>query len=83
MKISKRSVKACETAVCTDDATAVVVDTAPIVDLFPCVDSQSVYTQAIDHIRSAIEVLGPIARDDSVARESIANLSVVLFDLKG
>ena len=82
MKISKRSVKACETAVCTDE-TAVAVDTAPIVDLFPCVDSQSVYSQAIDHIRSAIEVLGSIARDDSVARESIANLSVVLFDLKG
>lgn len=40
------------------------------------------YQCAIDHILSAIDCLGEIAKDDSLARESIANLSVVLFDLK-
>ena len=46
-----------------------VVDTCP-------------YCSAIEHIHAAIEDLGQYARTDELARESIANLSVVLFDLK-
>lgn len=40
------------------------------------------YPDAIDSIMNAIESLGAVAADDPIARESIANLSVVLFDLK-
>lgn len=40
------------------------------------------YDDAIFHIKSAIECLGCIAKTDELAKESIANLSVVLFDLK-
>ncbi len=43
----------------------------------------SPYQKAIDSICCAIDALGEIAKNDNVARESIANLSVVLFDLKG
>lgn len=37
---------------------------------------------ASQHIKSAIDVLGATAKSDPVARESIANLSVVLLDLQ-
>lgn len=37
---------------------------------------------AILKIREAISCLSPIAKQDDIARESIANLSVVLFDLQ-
>ncbi len=40
------------------------------------------YQNAIDSIMCAIECLGAVATNDPIARESIANLSVVLFDLK-
>lgn len=43
----------------------------------------SQYEDAIEYIQSAIQSLGKPAKDgDQIARESIANLSVVLFDLK-
>ena len=38
--------------------------------------------EACDHIKSAIDILGSIAESDTVARDSIANLGVVYFDLK-
>ena len=41
------------------------------------------YSEALDCIKSAIDSLSKTAKTDIVARESIANLSVVLFDLKG
>lgn len=41
------------------------------------------YSDALDCIKSAIDSLSKDAKTDVVARESIANLSVVLFDLKG
>lgn len=41
------------------------------------------YQAAIDLISAAIESLAEIAKDDEVAKDSIANLGVVLFDLKG
>lgn len=40
------------------------------------------YKDAIDYISSAISSLSVIAKDDKLAKESIANLSVVLLDLK-
>lgn len=41
------------------------------------------YQSAIDLISAAIESLAEIARDDQVAKDSIANLGVVMLDLKG
>lgn len=40
------------------------------------------YEDACGHILSAIECLGQIAENDDKAKDSIANLSVILFDLK-
>jgi len=40
-------------------------------------------SEAVEYIQSAIHSLGTNAKDDVVAKESIANLSVILFDLKG
>ncbi len=41
------------------------------------------YDEAIDYIKCAISALSVSAKDnDTLARESIANLSVVLMDLK-
>lgn len=37
---------------------------------------------ASTYIKQAIDALGQIAKDDIVAKESIANLSVVLLDLQ-
>ena len=37
---------------------------------------------AEEKIRSAIDALGEIAKDDKLARDCIANLSVVLLDIK-
>lgn len=43
----------------------------------------SPYQCAIDNIYNAIECLGQSAKaDDNLAKEAIANLSVVLLDLK-
>lgn len=45
--------------------------------------SKSTYAEAINNIQSAIQALSKAAQDgDTLAKESIANLSVVLFDLK-
>lgn len=41
------------------------------------------YSAAIDLISAAIESLAEIARDDEIAKDSIANLGVVMLDLKG
>lgn len=45
------------------------------------VTSKPDYTAAQKHIKCAIDALGEKAKDDVLAKESIANLSVVLFDL--
>lgn len=39
------------------------------------------YSEAKKHIKCAIDALGKDAKDDVLAKESIANLSVVLLDL--
>lgn len=47
------------------------------------INAKTNYDEAIDYIKCAISALGKSAKaSDSVARESIANLSVVLMDLK-
>ena len=71
MKIKRRTIKACEDLAVEEAA-------VPVTPVFT-----SPYQCAIDRIMEAIECLGAVAIDDVLARESIANLSVVLFDLKG
>lgn len=39
--------------------------------------------QALTHIRAAIDVLGKSGNKDDITKDSIANLSVVMFDLMG
>lgn len=71
MKITKRTIKACEDLAVEETA-------VPVAPVFT-----SPYQCAIDRIMDAIDCLSVIAKDDTLARDSIANLSVVLFDLKG
>ncbi len=53
----------------------------PIVSAENMIEENNKYASAIGHIRSAIDALGEIAKDDELAKESIANLSVILLDL--
>lgn len=70
MKITKKqSVKASE------ELTSVIEETIQ--------PTECKYQSAIDLINAAIESLAEIAKDDVIAKESIANLGVVMFDLKG
>lgn len=41
------------------------------------------YEDAINLIMGAIESLSVVAKDDPIAKDSIANLGVVVLDLKG
>lgn len=43
---------------------------------------ESNYSEAIGYIQSAISSLSSLAKTDEVAKESIANLGVVLLDLQ-
>ena len=43
----------------------------------------SSYTKAEKHIKAAIDILAQSAKNDEVARDSIANLGVVMLDLRG
>lgn len=52
-------------------------------ELQPEVKLPCKYDSAIELVKGAIDALGPIAKDDIVAKESIINLSVILMDLKG
>lgn len=74
MKISKKP-----TAVNAATAEGVAIQ-EPVVAT-EAIQSES-RKQAADHIYAAITCLGKDAKTDIVARESIANLSVVLLDLK-
>ena len=42
----------------------------------------SKYAESIEYIKSAISALGAVAKDDNIAKEAIANLSVILLDLQ-
>lgn len=46
------------------------------------VSANANYEKCLKYIKSAIDVLGETAKQDSRARDAIANLSVVYFDLK-
>lgn len=52
----------------------------------PCAGGECIveckYQAAIDLISAAIESLAEIAKDDALAKDSIANLGVVMLDLK-
>lgn len=52
---------------------------APAVEDIPCIDPKAC---ALEHIMEAIKSLTKIAKTDSVAKDSIANLAVVMFDLQ-
>lgn len=41
------------------------------------------YNEAQKHIKAAIDILAKSAKTDEVARDSIANLGVVMLDLRG
>lgn len=45
--------------------------------------TESPICQATDLIKQAIACLTPVADSDVVAKDSIVNLAVVLFDLQG
>lgn len=45
-------------------------------------DSANNYSEEQKHIKAAIDLLGKKSKHNQLARESIANLSVVLLDLK-
>lgn len=41
------------------------------------------YDSAVDYIKKAIDSLASFGKNDEEAKDAIANLSVILFDLKG
>jgi hypothetical protein len=41
------------------------------------------YKDAQQHIKAAIDILATCDKDDVIAKDNIANLSVVMFDLMG
>ena len=74
MKITKKKpVRA------NEEINMVVVDQVPECN----VECGCKYQAALDLIAGAIEALAEIAKDDQIAKDSIANLGVVMLDLKG
>lgn len=47
------------------------------------VNASKNYDAAQKHIKAAIDILAKCGKDDIVAKDNIANLSVVMFDLMG
>lgn len=78
MKIKKKSnVKACD--MIDQPLVVAVAEEAPVLnEVCNCK-----YQNAIDLIGAAIESLAEVAKDDPIAKDSIANLGVVMLDLKG
>lgn len=64
---------------------AAVVEVAEVADA-PAVPVETIQVDpkvcASEHIMEAIKCLSKIAKVDEVAKDSIANLAVVMFDLK-
>lgn len=46
-------------------------------------NSSKNYDAAQKHIKAAIDILAKCGKDDIIAKDNIANLSVVMFDLMG
>ena len=77
MKITRKKVSASE-------AIAVVAPEAMLVDADPTqvLVGECPIGTAIDFIQSAISSLTSVAKENEVARDSIANLAVVMMDLQ-
>ena len=83
MKIRKLTVQATE-----DLATTEIQTTDPQIDqtqemIVAPSESQEKYTDVINYVQSAISALSLCAEDDEIAQDALANLGVVLFELKG
>ena len=46
-------------------------------------EKKSDYADAIKYVKAAIDCLGKCDKTDIVAKDNIANLATVMFDLKG
>ena len=46
------------------------------------ISASAQYSKAVDHIQCAMKELSKIAKTDEVAKDSITNLGVVMFDLR-
>lgn len=46
------------------------------------VASSSQHSKAVEYIQCAMQELSKVAKTDEVAKDSIANLGVVMFDLR-
>ena len=83
MKIRKLTVQA------TEDLTTTEIQTMdPQIDqtqkmIVAPSESQEKYTDVINYVQSAISALSLCAEDDEIAQDALANLGVVLFELKG
>lgn len=75
MKISKK----CSTESATNTANIAAV---PVVESECENCKEADRSEAIQHIKAAIDCLGKGAKEDITAKTAIANLSVVLFELK-
>lgn len=80
MKIEKN--KVVKSAENIDELDPVLAPEEALLDEADIVEETCAYDQCIDYIHQAIDCLVPCANEDPVAKESIANLSVVLLDLQ-
>lgn len=78
MKIKKKVIKAATDPI---NQALVIEEVSPVESVAPICDCK--YQNAIDLISAAIESLAEVAKEDTIAKDSIANLGVVLLDLKG
>lgn len=78
MKIKKKSIKATTDPI---NQALVIEEITPVESVSPICDCK--YQNAMDLISAAIESLAEVAKEDAIAKDSIANLGVVLLDLKG
>lgn len=66
-----------------DDVVVVEVPEEVVDEIVETEECACKYCNAIDLISAAIEALAEVAKDDPIAKDSIANLGVVMLDLKG
>ena len=83
MKIRKLTVQATEDLTTTEiQTTDPQIDQTQEMIVAPS-ESQEKYTDVINYVQSAISALSLCAEDDEIAQDALANLGVVLFELKG
>lgn len=83
MKIRKLTVQAAEDLTTTEiQTTDPQIDQTQEMIVAPS-ESQEKYTDVINYVQSAISALSLCAEDDEIAQDALANLGVVLFELKG